>query len=71
MQNFPAWVANAPDGYKADGFLSSHVPMAITSRYGQNLQVGASEVPERAWWDRFRNFEHIRYMCVALASDIG
>ena len=71
MQNYNAWVENAPDSYKTDNFLATHVPITITSRYGQNQPLGTNTQETLRWWAQLRDFTKLRFICIAIATDIG
>jgi hypothetical protein len=71
MQLWDDWLAHAPQSYMSDGFLGKVVPISVSCRYGQNTPFNATNADSREWWEKHRKFENIRYICVALASDIG
>jgi hypothetical protein len=71
MQNYEDWVAAAPDQYTNDNFLTANLPILVTSRYGQNQPLGTNDEETASWFKRFRKFQNIRYVSVALATDIG
>lgn len=66
------WVKNAPSKWKADGFLSNHSPIVVTSRYGQNAAIAllGNEEREAANWDLQRDYSKIAYLTFALATSI-
>jgi len=73
VKRYDAWVTGAPPAYKTDGFLAQRVPITVTSRYGQNQDLGMSpaNAAETAGnWDRDRDFQRLRYMTIALATHI-
>lgn len=67
------WVDEAPAKYKEDGWLLGNVPITITSRYGQDQDLGLEEdsYEEAAQnWNQDHNFTPVRYMTIALATHI-
>lgn len=70
VENYEQWVQSAPASYKQDSFLQDRYPVAITSRYGQNQELGLNIEEEIVNWDRDRNFERIRYVTVAIATHL-
>jgi hypothetical protein len=66
------WVRSAPDDWKSDGFLENHVPLSISVRYGQNLPIANNHniAIERQAWQEDRDFSKIRFVSLALATDI-
>ncbi|KIL64797.1 hypothetical protein M378DRAFT_178583 [Amanita muscaria Koide BX008] len=68
------WINDAPAGYFDDDFFTSRVPVAITSRFGQNQQLACTreeELQERTNWRQERDYSRIRYITFAVASHIG
>jgi hypothetical protein len=70
MAHYDDWIKEAPDYYTDDGFMSTHIPIMVTSHYGQNQLLGSVDVQTVQWWQCFRKLKHIRFICTALASDI-
>jgi hypothetical protein len=72
IDSYDEWVANAPEFWRKDGFLEGHLPMAITCAYGQNQPIGeAAAAEEQALaWNRERDYSTIRYVSIAIATDI-
>jgi hypothetical protein len=73
IQHYDTWVADAPLEYTQDNFFSSRVPVAITSRFGQNQQLAESiedRRQERLNWRQDRDYSKIRYLTIAIASHI-
>ena len=71
--SYAEWLANAPESYRSDGFFTSRQPVAITSRYGQNQQIGGSETnaeEEDRNWDIDRPWGEISHVTVALATHV-
>ncbi|KAM6490423.1 hypothetical protein JOM56_014096 [Amanita muscaria] len=75
IQNlYHQWINDAPAGYFDDDFFTSRVPVAITSRFGQNQQLACTredELQERTNWRQERDYSRIRYITFAVASHIG
>jgi hypothetical protein len=72
VSGFHDWVKDAPDHWKADGFLTNNSPIVITSCFGQNAPIGleGEEDAEAAAWDRDRDFSKIAFLTVAIATSI-
>jgi hypothetical protein len=73
IRGYDTWVTNAPLAYKADGFLAQRVPITVTSRYGQNQDLGmnpANAAETSRNWGRDRDFGRLRYMTIALATHV-
>lgn len=73
VDGYQAWVTSAPPHYQKDGFLHERYPVAITSRYGQNQEIGVDieDMEEEGLnWYRDRQFSRIRYMSVAIATHL-
>ncbi|KAG2353802.1 hypothetical protein BDR07DRAFT_1495656 [Suillus spraguei] len=68
------WVADAPMTWKQDGWLLSRAPVAVACRYGQNQPIANSNndahTQESKNWLAERSYTHIRYISVAIATDI-
>ena len=69
-KGYGSWVMRAPDEYKADKFFLDRVPVIITSRYGQNQQLGHQPEDEVENWKRDREWSKIRFVTVALATHL-
>jgi hypothetical protein len=70
---YQEWVANAPPDYINDDFFPSRIPVAVTSRFGQNQQLSKTHEDreeERLNWARDRDYSRIRYVTLALATHI-
>ena len=70
---FQSWVDGAPDSYKLDGFLTDHIPIGITSIYGQNQPLPVDErheIEDARNWGRARDFKCMKYVSFALASHV-
>ncbi|KAG2738230.1 hypothetical protein P692DRAFT_20882808 [Suillus brevipes Sb2] len=69
------WVADAPRTWKLDGWLLSRAPVAITCRYGQNQPIATATDQAHALesknWHAERSYAHIRYVSVAIATDVS
>jgi hypothetical protein len=64
-----AFVQDAPDSWKADGWLTSHMPVGIVSAYGQNLPMAMSRTDE-AHWTASRDYGKARFLTMAIATHI-
>ncbi|KAG1793563.1 hypothetical protein EV424DRAFT_1354195 [Suillus variegatus] len=68
------WVAAAPRTWKQDGWLLSRAPVAVACRYGQNQPIANSNTRTHAIearnWHAERSYASIRYVSVAIATDI-
>ncbi|KIL55667.1 hypothetical protein M378DRAFT_17747 [Amanita muscaria Koide BX008] len=67
------WVNDAPREYIEDNFFRTRVPIAITSRFGQNQRLAQSqeeEEEETSNWKRDRDYKRIRYITFAAATHI-
>lgn len=66
------WLAGCPAHWLADGWLESICIIAVTSRYGQNRRIctAATEELEARQWLEERQWEHIRFITIAIATDI-
>jgi hypothetical protein len=72
VEGYDKWVEEAPDNWKADGFITSNAPIIVTSCYGQNARIAipGHEDEEAADWDLERDYSKIAYLTVALATSI-
>jgi hypothetical protein len=64
-----SFVQNAPREWLSDEFLTSRVPISVSSRYGQNRALNFDDEAAEVW-ERERDYSHIRYMSIALATHI-
>ena len=66
------WVEEAPSAWKEDGFLLKHVPITVTSRYGQDQPICAldSRDNEARNWHEERDYRKIRFVSVGLATHV-
>jgi hypothetical protein len=60
----------APETWKEDGFLVERFPICITSRYGQDQEIGIDPEAEGANWYYDRDFSRIRFLNVAIATHL-
>ena len=70
---YNTWVREAPQHYKADNFLSHHIPVAVTSLYGQNQPLPIWEdddAEDSANWSRSHNFDRIKYLSISIATHL-
>ena len=73
IQHYEQWINAAPGEYREDGFFVQRRPIAITSRYGQNQELGLNEeteMEEGLNWQRDRDFSRVRYISVAIATHL-
>jgi hypothetical protein len=75
LSEWDGWVRDAPDDWTADGWLQQHIPLSIACRFGQNQPIASSDQDalrvEARNWKEERNYTHIRYMSMAVATDIS
>ena len=71
MAKYEDWVEEAPDSWKEDGFLTRNLPISVTHQFGQNMPLEVDRRDEQKQWQGYRDFSKLRYMCIALATDIG
>ncbi|KAG9308132.1 hypothetical protein JVU11DRAFT_12486 [Chiua virens] len=74
--HWDAWVHDAPESWKRDGFLTQNSPVALTVRYGQNQPICHSHRPEHLQeesnaWDRDRDYSHLRLAAFSLAHHLS
>ncbi|KAI9430746.1 hypothetical protein H4582DRAFT_2086078 [Lactarius indigo] len=69
-EGYEEWVENAPSSWKKDGFLEKHSPIVVTSRYGQNVEIGevGNEKVEGSNWEKERDYSKVAFTTVALAT---
>lgn len=66
------WLGGCPTHWTADGWLVSICIIGITSRYGQNRRICHAETEEletRQWLEE-RQWANIRFITIAIATDI-
>jgi hypothetical protein len=70
--SFDGWVRDAPEDWKADGFLVDNAPIVVTSCFGQNARivVPGNEGQEARNWYEDRDYNKIAFLTVALATSI-
>lgn len=78
VDQWDAWVDAAPQDYKVDGFLTNHVPVAVTIRYGQNQEICSQKALElhnldaqRDVWLKDHQFTNLMEFSFALATHIS
>lgn len=72
VDQWNTWVDDLPEAYKADGFITKHVPVAVTIRYGQNRRIDISnQNAEREKWNKSPKFNYIMEFTFALATHIS
>ncbi|KAG2029044.1 hypothetical protein BDR03DRAFT_1018980 [Suillus americanus] len=74
VSDWDEWVHKAPASWKDDGWLQSRAPLSIACRYGQNQAIAsldpAARGVEEANWQAEREYSDIRYMSMAIATDL-
>ena len=71
-RDWARWVENAPVAWKLDGFIVDHVPITVTSRFGQDQPICAidSRDEEANNWYKERCYHKIRFVSVGLATHV-
>jgi hypothetical protein len=72
IQGWLPFVSEAPDEWKEDGFIEEHVPIGVTSRFGQNQPICLpnEELNEANIWEAERDYRKVKYVSLSLATDI-
>ncbi|KAG1811023.1 hypothetical protein EV424DRAFT_1542652 [Suillus variegatus] len=74
VSDWDGWVRNAPASWKDDGWLQSRAPLSVACRYGQNQAIASlnptARCVEAANWQAEREYSNIRYMSMAIATDL-
>lgn len=72
VDGYDAWVNDAPDGWKVDGFLVERSPIVVTSRFGQNARIAVpgNEAQEAEAWERERDYSKLAFVTFAIATSI-
>jgi hypothetical protein len=73
VDHYHNWVNCAPRDYVEDEFFSTRIPVAVTSRFGQNQQLSQTATHrqvERLNWTNDKDYSRIRYVTLALATHI-
>lgn len=72
MAGYHEWVDNAPDHWKADGFLEDKSPIVVTSRFGQNARIATpgDEDYEADGWQLERDYSKLAFLTFAIATSI-
>lgn len=72
VKGYDAWVNDAPDAWKVDGFLVERSPIVVTSRFGQNAHIAipGNEAQEVEAWERERNYSKLAFVTFAIATSI-
>ncbi|KAG0697442.1 hypothetical protein DFH29DRAFT_1003759 [Suillus ampliporus] len=69
------FVANAPASWVKDGWLQQHIPVSVACRYGQNQPIASTDRQalrvEARNWNLERDYTHIRYLSMAVATHIS
>jgi hypothetical protein len=66
------FVDGAPENWRQDGYLADHIPIAVTSRFGQDQPICKKDtrVQEAQTWYNERCYHMIRYVTVGLATHV-
>ena len=66
------FVEEMPAAWKADQFFVHHKPVIISSRFGQNTPIGVPLMlsKEAEKWDDTRTWSELKYVSMAIASEI-
>lgn len=72
VKGYKAWAEEAPESWKADGFITKNSPIIVTSRYGQNARItlDGEEAAEEATWNAGRDYSKVAFLTFALATSI-
>ena len=72
-QSYQNWISDAPEEYLSDMWFRSRIPVAVTSRYGQNQPIGLETMnddEESYTWDTLRDWSRLKYVTVAVATHL-
>lgn len=72
IDRWAPWLTRLPADWLADGWLLSVIIIAVCARYGQNRLIcgpNNRELERRQWLEE-RQWRYVRYMSVAIATDI-
>lgn len=72
QRGYKTWVRDAPPVWKGDSFFVDRFPICVTSRYGQDQEIGnsANVEEESSNWYRDRDFSRVRFLNVAIATHL-
>jgi hypothetical protein len=72
IEGYDAWVDDAPEAWKVDGFLLERSPIVVTSRFGQNARIATpgNEAQEAEAWERERDYSKLAFVTFAIATSI-
>jgi hypothetical protein len=72
-QSYEQFIDNSPESWKEDGFFTGRKPVAVTCRFGQNLQIGTRGQEEREGlaFEDYCDVSQVQYLSFALATDLG
>jgi hypothetical protein len=72
VEKYDGWVDDAPDAWKADGFLLRRKPILVTSRFGQNARIATpgNEAHEAEAWQKERDYSKLAFVTFAIATSI-
>lgn len=69
------WVSEAPDAWKADGWLQENRPISISTCHGQNQKTCSDDPIQKERqilaWEEELHWEKIHCVRFSLASEIG
>ena len=73
VRSYDDWIEDAPEEYKSDDMFQARIPVAITSRFGQNQELASSvdlrdEELENGAHDQ--DYARIKYVTLMLATHI-
>ena len=68
QEEWPKWVEDAPPDWRSDGWLTSHQPITVTCKYGQDQHIGDAE--QATTWNRERDYGDVRFLSFAIATDL-
>ncbi|KAG2742153.1 hypothetical protein P692DRAFT_201809895 [Suillus brevipes Sb2] len=75
IEQYDDFVANAPPYWLKDGWLQQHIPVSVACRYGQNQPIASTDQHalrvEARNWNHERDYAHIRYLSMAVATHIS
>ena len=70
VEGYREWVEDAPEPWKADGFLTKNLPIIVTSCFSQNMAIMllGNEEEEAAMWNLEQDYLKIVYLTIVLAT---
>lgn len=66
-----SYVDGMPPSWTDDNFLSTHEPICVLTRYGQNQPIVVQQhlAHERKDWQEDRDYSEVRSLSFAIATD--